>query len=330
MAEILVTGANGCIGAWVVRLLLDRGDRVTALENGPDVHRLESLLDPDRLSRIDFVRTDVADPEAVLEAARSGGRDGIVHLAGLQVPSCRADPILGARVNVIGTLAVLQAAAELDARVVYASSAAVYGPDEDPLRPHREDEAGDPRTQYGFFKLANEGNARIFHQDHGVSSVGLRPLTVYGVGRDFGMTSGPTTALKAALLGRPYEIGFTGPTDFQLVEDVAEIFIRCLDAPEGAHVFNIHGETATVEEVVGHIDAILEREGLLDRVGSITCAGPALPIPGRLDDAALTAAIGEPPRTSLRSGLDRTFEAFAAAHREGRLDLRDLPEGIGP
>ena len=59
------------------------------------------------------------------------------------------------------------------------------------------------------------------------------------------MTSGPTTALKAALLGRPFEIGFTGPTDFQLVEDVASIFVRCLEAPEGAHVFNVHGETAT-------------------------------------------------------------------------------------
>lgn len=330
MAEILVTGANGCIGAWVVRRLLDRGDRVTALENGPDVHRLEAILDPDRRAGMRFFRADVADPEAVLEATRTGGRDGIVHLAGLQVPSCRADPILGARVNVIGTLAVLQAAAEFGTRVVYASSAAVYGPDEEPLRPHREDEAGDPRTHYGFFKLANEGNARIFHQDHGVSSVGLRPLTVYGVGRDFGMTSGPTTALKAALLGRPYEIGFTGPTDFQLVEDVADVFVRCLEAPEGAHVLNLHGETATVEDAIAHIDAILEAEGLADRVGSITCAGPTLPIPGNLDDTALSAAIGEPPRTPLRSGLERTFRAFARAHGEGRLDLRDLPAEVGP
>jgi nucleoside-diphosphate-sugar epimerase len=206
--------------------------------------------------------------------------------------------------------------------VIYASSAAVYGPDDEPLRPHRESEAGDARTHYGIFKLANEGNARIYHQDQGVNSVGLRPLTVYGVGRDFGMTSGPTTALKAAILGRPYTIGFQGPTDFQLADDIAEILVRCFEAPEGAHVFNAHGETSTVEEVITMIDEIVPE----NRRGLINCDGPNLPIPGALDDAALAAAIGPPPRTSLRDGLASTYAAFLALHARGSLDLRDLPE----
>jgi nucleoside-diphosphate-sugar epimerase len=326
MSKILVTGANGCIGAWVVKHLLERGDEVTALDKSTERHRLDATLDADALGRVRFLTGDVADLDAVRGAVESHGSGGVIHLAGLQVPSCRANPILGAQVNVLGTLAILEAAADVGCRVVYASSAAVFGPDDEPTRPHTESEAGDARTHYGIFKLANEGNARIQFQDRGVSSVGLRPLTVYGVGRDFGMTSGPTTALKAALLGRPYQIGFTGPTDFQLVEDVASIFVRCLAAPEGAHVFNVHGETATVEDVVTMIDDVLDDAGLGDRRGLVTCAGPHLPIPGALDDAALVAAIGEPPRTSLRDGLARTLAAFRDLHEAGRLDLRDLPQ----
>ena len=328
MASILVTGANGCIGASVVKQLLDRGDRVTAFDRSTERHRLEAIVEPGLLGGVEFINGDVADLDRVRKAVQAHGTDGVIHLAGMQVPSCKADPIQGATVNVLGTLAILEAAADIGCRVVYASSAAVFGPDDEPTRPHVESEAGDARTHYGIFKLANEGNARIYHQDRGVSSVGLRPLTVYGVGRDFGMTSGPTTALKAALLGHPYQIGFTGPTDFQLVDDVAEIFVRCLSAPEGAHVFNVHGETTTVEDMVEQLADVLEDEGLGDRIGLITCEGPNLPIPGALDDAALAGAIGDPPRTPLREGLARSFRTFARLHAEGRLDLRDLPTEV--
>lgn len=325
MASRLVTGANGCIGAWVVKRLLDAGDDVTALDHGEEHHRLEAVLDDEARSRIRFVTADVADAAAVHRHVGDHGGDGVIHLAGLQVPTCRADPMLGARVNVLGTLAVFEAARVTGCRVVYASSAAVYGPDDAPTRPHLEAESGGATTHYGIFKIANEGNARIYHQDHGVGSVGLRPLTVYGVGRDFGMTSGPTTALKSAILGRRYTIGFRGPTDFQLAEDVAETFVRCLDAPDGAHVCNLHGETATVDDVVALIDDIVpgERRGLVD------CDGPMLPIPGRLDDCLLESLIGPPPRTSLRDGLRRTYDAFLRLHEAGRLDLRDLPETVG-
>ena len=325
MSKILVTGANGCIGAWVVRGLLDRGDEVAAFDRSSENHRLDAVIDSERLDAVTFIKADVTDAGAVRDAVENHGPDGIIHLAGLQVPSCRENPVLGAGVNVLGSLAVLEAAAEVDARVIYASSAAVFGPDDEPTRPHAEHETGETRTHYGVFKLANEGNARIQFQDKGVSSVGLRPLTIYGVGRDFGMTSGPTTALKAAALGIPFEISFTGPTDFQLVDDVAATFIRCLDAPVGAHVFNLHGETATVEDVVKMIDRMLQDIGHEDRRGLVSCSGPNLPIPGAMDDAALVEAMGPPPRTSLRAGLERTYRAFLGLQAEGRLDRRDLP-----
>ena len=73
--------------------------------------------------------------------------------------------------------------------------------------------------------------------------MGLRPWTVYGVGRDLGMTSEPTRAIKALALGRPYEIKYGGWQDMQLAEDVAAVFVRALTAPyQGARSYNLRGD----------------------------------------------------------------------------------------
>ena len=113
MPKILVTGASGCIGAWVVKQLIDEGATVTALDKGPDRHRLESIIDAEDLERVRFITGDVADLDGVRTAVERHGTDGVIHLAGMQVPSCKANPVLGAQVNVLGTLAILEAAAEV-------------------------------------------------------------------------------------------------------------------------------------------------------------------------------------------------------------------------
>jgi len=329
MTTRLVTGACGCIGAWVVRELLDRGESVVALDLSLQRHRLDAVLGPDRFQEITFIEADVVDPQSVRRALADSGAEGIIHLAGMQVPSCRADPVRGAMVNIIGTLNVLEAARDVGPmRVVYASSAAVHGPpDQDAAGPCREHDSLDARTHYGVFKHANEGAARVMWHDHGVASVGLRPFTVYGVGRDFGLTSGPTTAIKSALLGRPFTIGFTGETDFQFVRDVAQIFVRALtDIPDGAHVCNIHGDATSVQHVIDVIDGILPQE----HRGLIDCDGPALPMPGALCDETLAGLLEDVPGTALAQGLNETYLAFRDLHERGLLDTRDLPEKVAP
>lgn len=108
-----------------------------------------------------------------------------------------------------------------------------------------------PRTIYGVFKLCDEGCARIYAQDHGIPSVGLRPFTCYGVGREIGLTSGPTKAIKSAVLGRPYDIAFSGNTGFSYVGDIARTFIGCTRAPcDGAVVFNIRGEVTSIDSFI--------------------------------------------------------------------------------
>src|SRR5499427_3201164 len=210
----LVTGAHGFIGAWVVKRLLASNFKVIIFDKSPDPHRLRLIMNDEEVERTAFVAGDITDAEAVSRVVGEREITNVIHLAGLQVPTCRANPRLGAMVNVIGTLNVFEAANNSSGRVkriAYAGSAAVFGKSDDAVT---EGQAGGMNTHYGAFKRCNEDNARVFYVDNGISSVGLRPLTVYGVGRDTGMTSDPTKAMKAAVVGRSFHIRFGGKTDF--------------------------------------------------------------------------------------------------------------------
>ena len=234
-----------------MKALAERGDRPVVFDLSEDTRRLSAIMSPADLERVRFVRGDIKDAASVLTALKESSAKRIIHLAGVQVPVCQADPVGGAMVNVIGTLNVFEAARAVAAeKVVYASSAAVFGMSEEDAAVD-ESAACEPLTHYGVFKRTNEGNARIYFLSHGLNSVGLRPLTVYGVNRDTGLTSDPTKAMKAAVLGVPFHIRFGGATDFQYVADTAAAFIACADnAPEGAQVFNLHGETVEVSRIV--------------------------------------------------------------------------------
>ena len=251
--RVLITGGYGFIGAWIIRDLLARGDSVWVFDLREDARRLRLILPETQVKQVTFVQGDVCDLPALSAAIAADGITHVIHLAGLQVPTCRADPMLGAKVNVLGTLAVFEAVKAAGAqvkRLVYASSAAVFGgPQNYPSGSLPDDLLLVPSTHYGAFKCCNEGNARIYFQDNGISSVGLRPWTVYGVGRDLGMTSEPTKAIKAALLGRPYHIHFGGWSDFQYVEDVAKAFVLCLERPySGAKSYNLRGAVVTLAD----------------------------------------------------------------------------------
>ncbi len=282
MAETyFITGAQGCIGSWIVKALVERGDDAVVFDRSDDSRRLRAIIAADHLANVRFTLGDITEGAVVQRALADSQATRVIHLAGLQVPICKANPVGGALVNVVGTLNVFEAARTIGVNnVVYASSAAVYGLNDDEAVLD-ETAACEPSTHYGVFKRANEGNARIYFLDHGLCSVGLRPLTVYGVNRDFGLTSDPTKAMKSAVLGRPFHIRFGGATDFQYVADTAAAFIACADkTPDGAHVFNLHGETVTVKRITDLINELTN--GAL-----ITFGGPPIPIAPALDDAAI-------------------------------------------
>ncbi|HEY7425924.1 MAG TPA: NAD(P)-dependent oxidoreductase [Gemmataceae bacterium] len=322
--RVLLTGGYGCIGSWIVRNLLEHGDEAFIYDLKEDTHRLRQILSDEQVHRVTFVQGDVTDLPGLKAAIERYGITHVVHLAGLQVPVCRANPVLGAKVNVLGTLAVFEALRESQGRIqrlVYASSAAVFGPPEAyPAGRLDDDVPLKPTTHYGYFKCCNEGNARIYFQDHGLSSIGLRPWTVYGVGRDFGMTSEPTKAIKSLALGRPYHITYGGWQDLQFVEDVANIFIRCLEAPySGAKSYNLRG-------IVVDLPAFHRALCTVDPAAAklITYGERQIAIAYDLDDSALQRDVGPIPKTPLVEGVRRTLAQFKQLQAEGRLDTSDL------
>jgi nucleoside-diphosphate-sugar epimerase len=301
--RFLVTGAYGCIGAWVLRLLVDEGVDVVAADASTDDHRVTALLDEEERARIGFVRADISrgeDVDALFELEPSH----VLHLAALQVPMCREDPVRGARVNVVGTTAMLARAASagLVTPVVYASSAAAYGAADDGAR----EPSGHPDTFYGVTKLANEEAARVFHAESGVASIGLRPYVVYGPGRDQGLTSAPTMAMRAAACGEPFTIPYSGRSQLQLARDVAAAFIAAARSGfDGAVAANVPGHAVSVDEIVAEIERAEPAA-----TGAIDVTGGPLPFPPELDSSAFASIVGEVAVTPLADGVSATIAHY--------------------
>lgn len=303
-AAYLVTGGMGCIGAWALFYLTRRGKKAVNFDQSGDRHRLDWLMSAEEQERIEFVSGDLRDAEAVKAVFAEHGITHVIHLAALQVPMCRANPSLGAAVNVTGTVNVFEAArAHKIKHIAYASSIGVYGPPQDyPPGLIAHDAPPAPRTLYGAYKVCNEQTARVYFDDHGISSTCLRPYTVYGVGRDQGLTSEPTHALVAAVKGKPYAIAFNGQMQFHFAPDVARQFILAAERPlDGAFGFNLGQPPADVSDFVAIAKTILPD-------AQITAQDNPLPFPAGFDDRALKANFDMIYETPLTDGIAQTIE----------------------
>ena len=302
----LITGGMGCIGAWVIKHLHARGEAIVNFDLSTDWHRLDWIMSRDEQAAVTFVEGDLTDFDQVRGVIVSHGITQVIHLAALQVPMVRTNPVLGTQVNVGGTVNVFEAVRQAGLNhVVYASSVAVYGPPEDyapGLLP--ADAPRLPRTLYGVHKVANESTGQIFWQDHGITSTALRPHTVYGVGRDQGMTSEPTKAMAAAARGEDYTIPFSRSLQFQLASDVARQFIAAADQPlGGAYVFSLGTEPVAVQTLADKMMALITAV-------TIRVAGSPLPFPDGSEASELHAAFDDVFETSLDEGIEATMTHF--------------------
>ena len=306
--RFLVTGVLGCLGAWVARTVLADGCEVVGYDLGDDTGRLRLVLGDDGADRVTLVRGDITELEALERTLDEHAITRVVHLAALQVPFVRANPPLGMRVNVAGTVNVLEAVSTRLDRipgVAYASSTAVYSAS-DPS-PAPESGGTTPTTLYGVSKLADEGMARIYAADSGLPSIGLRPYVVYGPGRDQGMTSGPTMAMLAAARGERYAIRYSGTAQYDYAPDVARAFVMAAGARhEGAVVYNAPGVAASMDDVVAAIHAAVPD-------AEITWGGDPLPFPPELEATGFDRDVGPFPRTPLVAGVAATIAHFRAA-----------------
>ena len=235
----LVTGGAGFIGSHLVDSLIEKGCKVTVLDNlsTGSLYNLAHIND-----RITFIQGDIRDYETVIKAAK--GCDVIFHQAAMvSVPQTVKEPVDSAMVNDMGTLFVLESARKNNIkRVVLASSCAVYG--DYPQVPKDENMNPEPLSPYAVQKLAGEMYAGLYPDLYGIETVCLRYFNVYGPRQD---PSSPYSGvisifMKKAILNEPPVIYGDGNQyrDFVFVKDVVRANLLAAYAENaGGKVFNV-------------------------------------------------------------------------------------------
>ena len=305
---VLVTGAGGCLGAWTLAILQASGVQVVAADLHPDPYRPALVMGPEAAAALTWEANDVTDAAGLKSVIDRHGIRAIIHYAGLQVPFCAANPALGARVNVEGTINILQAAREAGIRrTVFASSVAAHGmPPGGPFR----------ATLYGAYKVANEQTAWVYWQDWQVPSICIRPNVVYGVARDQGISAKFTLAIQATVQGQPYEVPYSGRLSWLHAGEAAAAFIAAVAQDgEGAHVFDLNGGCETVENGV---------QMLKDHAphAQVTVTGTPFPFPPDMDDGLIRAHLTF-PSMPVADGIRTTYDAFERLQAQGMLRALD-------
>ena len=260
MKQVLITGGAGFIGSHTADVLLSQGFAVRVLDNlsnGKRTNLNASALADGRLS---FIDGDVRDA-AVVDAAVTGV-DAVMHLAAqVSVPRSVADPVESSTHNIAGFLNVLDAVRRHKTpRIVYASSAAVYGVPE--ALPLTEANTAKPLSPYGLEKLINDQYAALYRELYGVSSVGMRYFNVYGPRQDpkspyAGVISKFADGLEGASPLRVFGDG-SQTRDFIYVGDVARANALALQSGVTG-VLNVG--TGTSVTLLDLIDAMKEAFG---------------------------------------------------------------------
>lgn len=322
-ATFLVTGTMGCLGSWVLRNLVDDGAKIIATDLDMTVTRPKLLLSDDELETITWEQLDVTNVEAVNALVEKYKPTHLVHLAGLQIPFCKANPSLGAAVNVVGTVNLFEAARQHNIRgLSYASSVGALGAAEHyPDRALTEADLPMPNNLYGVYKTANENTAKVYWQDWQIGSVGLRPYVVFGVCRDQGMTADLAKATLAVAADKPFHIRFDGPITMQHANNVARIFIdSALAENQGADVFNLRNDVIEVAEYVAVLKQLYPESKITFEQNN------ALPFPSDFDDAGLRGLLGTVPHTPLKQAIQADVEQFASLLEAGKLSTESLSQ----
>lgn len=300
---ILITGGAGFIGSHLAEALLAAGQRVRVLDNLSSGKRSNLPTD----ARLDVIEGDVGDLPTV-RAALEGCR-AVAHLAAVaSVQASVEDPLGTHRSNLVGTLNLCQAMAETGVRrVLFASSAAVYGNHTGAGGAIDEDTPKAPLTPYAADKLASEHYLDFYRRQHGLEPVVFRFFNIYGPRQD---PSSPYSGVisifaERARQGLPITLFGDGEQtrDFYYVGDLVQLLLQALDAagpePDAVNVglnraTSLNALLATLGELLGGLPAV---HHAAPRAGDIRHS--------RADNRRMLARYQVPSPTELRDGLAR-------------------------
>jgi nucleoside-diphosphate-sugar epimerase len=305
---ILVTGGSGFIGTWVLKAALQQGLRPVVLDVQPNPGRWKSILGADS-DKVSFVAGDLCDLALLRKIADEHQVSRIIHLAALLTPQCQTDPLLGCRVNVMGSTALFELARSCAGQIrgiSYASSYAVYGPEADDPDSGTRAEDNRPPSFYGAFKLAVDLIAEQYWRHFQIASVGIRPHVVYGPERTVGLTAAPSLAAKAAARNESFAINYTARLSYDYVEDVASAFVRAaVETPPGSVVLDLPGNVATSEEFAQTIMQVVP-----ESAGRISVSGNPIPSNIPPQPSYFTQRYPDWHPCSLAEGIRRTADFY--------------------
>ncbi len=314
--HVLVTGGAGFIGHHLSRRLLERGERVTALDNFNDFYdpaikrqNVEPFTGRDGYR---LVEGDIRDADLVDRLFADGGFSAVVHLAaraGVR-PSLR-QPILYEDVNCIGTLRLLEAARlHGPANFVFGSSSSVYGINE--KVPFAEDDPVEqPISPYATTKRTGELLCYNYHHLYGLRTSCLRFFTVFGPAQRPEMAIHKFTDLLARGETVPLYGDGSSRRDYTYVDDIIDGVVAAMDLAPGFEIFNLGGaETTALADLVRWLAEELAVEPrieyLPDQPGDVPITYADVSKAGRM--------LGYSPQVPIREGL-RRFVAWYRRHR---------------
>lgn len=315
MKRVLITGAAGFIGHHLSIAWRRRGVEVVGLDNlrtgrRENLRAIAELTGPEGFTFIEGSITDAATVRRAIE-----GCDVVHHLAAqVSVPESVERPHECVEINVGGTLNVLEAARAAGvSRVVFSSSAAVYG--DDPRSPKTEDMTPSPKSPYGITKLDGEFYLRMYAEMFGVPAVSLRYFNVFGPRQDPRSVYAAAVPIfiERAMRGDAITIFGDGEQtrDFVYVEDVcaANMLAATSSGAGRGEVFNVgQGGVITIRELAETVKRITGSSSEIahapERAGDIRHS--------RASIAAIRGALGFEPGTSLADGIAHAVDAVRA------------------
>ena len=306
----VVTGGAGFIGSNLVDALLERGDEVTVLDD-LSTGRRENLEGALR-GNAELVEVDVSDPAAVKAAIEDSRPERVFHLAAqMDVRRSVADPVFDLRVNVAGTVNLLEAARSVEVgRFLFASTGgAIYGEGAGRDLPLGEDAECRPDAPYGQSKLAAEGYLALYARLYGLSTAALRLGNVYGPRQDPHGEAGVVAIFCGALLGdgTPRVFGDGRQTrDYIYVGDVVEAFLAAAESEVGGSYNVGTGDETSVLELgellAGICGRAFEPEMAPARSGEVERIA--------IDSSRASDDLGWSAATGIEDGLRATADSF--------------------